>query len=294
MLHDRDYMREQSYRPAWSMTKILLVVNVVCFVVQNVLEAYRIFPVNHYFALSISGLREGMIYQVITFQFLHGGLFHLLGNLLIIYFFGRSIEDTLGRNGMLKLYLAGGIVGGLVQILLGLVSPIKYGTGVVGASAGAFALIAAFATRAPNQHITLLLFFILPVTFAAKWLLAFEAGVALFGIIVPGGPIAHGAHLGGMFVGIAYIRWLGRSQNAIMLWRPFRRPVPKRELVSAPQIKRAIKRPSTVLEEDLPPAEFISKEVDPILDKISAHGIQSLTDREKQILEAARKKMAKR
>ena len=46
--------------------------------------------------------------------------------------------------------------------------------------------------------------------------------------------------------------------------------------------------------EELPPAEFISREVDPILDKISAHGIQSLTDRERQILEKARAKMAKR
>jgi hypothetical protein len=46
--------------------------------------------------------------------------------------------------------------------------------------------------------------------------------------------------------------------------------------------------------EELPPAEFISREVDPILDKISQHGIQSLTDRERKILEAARSKMAKR
>jgi hypothetical protein len=49
-----------------------------------------------------------------------------------------------------------------------------------------------------------------------------------------------------------------------------------------------------VIEEDLPPAEFLTKEVDPILDKISAQGIQSLTDRERKILESARQKMAKR
>jgi hypothetical protein len=48
------------------------------------------------------------------------------------------------------------------------------------------------------------------------------------------------------------------------------------------------------LDEDLPPEEFLSKEVDPILDKISAHGIQSLTDRERRVLQAARAKMAKR
>lgn len=65
--------------------------------------------------------------------------------------------------------------------------------------------------------------------------------------------------------------------------------------MSAPLPKRSFwqrSKPSEV--EDLPPAEFITREVDPILDKISANGIQSLTERERRILEAARAKMAKR
>jgi len=289
-------MRERSYQPEWSMTKVLLVVNVVCFVLQSVFETYRIFPVSHYFALSLEGLRQGWIFQIITFQFLHGGLLHLLGNLLGIYFFGRSIEDMLGRSGMLKLYLASGVFGGICQIALGLIFPSQFGGGgVLGASAGVFGLIAAFATRSPNQPITLLLFFILPVTFPAKALLLIELGLAVFGILIPSGNLAHGAHLGGMAVGIAWIKWMSRSNTALVLWRPFRRQPKRRELISTPQIKRSPwKRPAKVEEEELPPAEFISKEVDPILDKISAHGIQSLTERERQVLEAARKKMAKR
>jgi hypothetical protein len=66
--------------------------------------------------------------------------------------------------------------------------------------------------------------------------------------------------------------------------------------VNANSVRRSSwRRPKTPPPvEDLPPGEFISKEVDPILDKISAHGIHSLTDQERQILDAARKKMAKR
>lgn len=297
MLSDRDYMREPSYRPSWSITGILLAVNTVCFILQSVLEFYQIFPVEYYFALSLEGLRHGWIFQLITFQFLHGGLWHLLGNLLAIYFFGRAMEETLGRNGLLKLYLASGVFGGVFQILLGLLFPHYFGAGVLGASAGAFGLIAAFATRSPHQPITLLVFFIFPVTFPAKMLLWIELALSVFGILVPSGNLAHGAHLGGMLVGIGYIKWLSRSHTSLILWRPFRRQPQRRELISTPPTaKRAPwKRAAKVEEEeDLPPAEFISKEVDPILDKISAHGIHSLTDRERQILEAARKKMSKR
>jgi membrane associated rhomboid family serine protease len=295
MLSDRHYMREPSHRPQWSATGMLLVLNAVCFLLQNVLQSYGNFPVDHQFALSIEGLRHWKLYQLITFQFLHGGMWHLAGNLLAIYFFGRGMEDMLGRNGLLKLYFASGIFGGLCQIALGLMFPHYFGGGVLGASAGAFGLVAAFATRAPNQPLTMLLFFILPVTFPAKVLLFIQLAFTIFGILFPSGNIAHGAHLGGMIVGVAYIKWLTRSPSAVMLWRPFRRPPRRRELISTPQVKNSPwKRTVKTEDEDLPPAEFISKEVDPILDKISAHGIQSLTDRERQILEAARKKMAKR
>ena len=117
--------------------------------------------------LSLNGLRSGKVYELITFQFLHGGLWHLLGNMIGLYFFGRAVEALLGSRGMLTLYLVSGTVGGLLQV--GLACLPKYpDASVVGASAGVFGLIAAFAVNAPDDPITLLLFFILPVTFPAK------------------------------------------------------------------------------------------------------------------------------
>jgi hypothetical protein len=170
---------------------------------------------------------------------------------------------------------------------------------VVGASAGVFGLIAAFATRVPDQPITLLVFFVLPVTFKAVVLLIIEGCIAVAGILGPllniplfdKSHIAHGAHLGGMLMGIAWIRWGMMPHPSFQFWRP---SWPRRQArESTREALRTLKSPSHPAE-DLPPAEFISREVDPILEKISARGIHSLTAHERQILEAARSRMARR
>ncbi len=298
MLNDRSYMRTE-YRTPWKMTTILLIALFVCYVLQHVADG--LWPdgrINDWFALSVRGIKAGRIYQLLTFQFMHAGLWHLFGNMLGLYFFGGAMEEALGRKGMLKLYLLSGTVGGLLEIAMAMAFPLHFANGVVGASAGVFGLIAAFATSSPDQPIMMLL---PPVTFKAKVFLMIEAGIAIFGMISPWlnidmGKVAHAAHLGGMLAGIAYIRW-GRKvpRASFEFWRPFTRkrtPPPPRELVgTAPRRAwRATRQPM----EDLPPAEFISKEVDPILEKISAQGIHSLTERERKILEAARSKMAKR
>jgi membrane associated rhomboid family serine protease len=299
MLDDRSYMRTE-YRPAWSMTTILLILVFACFVLQKIAEGLWDGQVDAWFALSKEGLRAGRIYELITFQFMHAGWMHLLGNMLGLYFFGRAMEETLGRKRLLWLYLLSGTIGGLMQIILAFTFPSYFAGGVVGASAGVFGLVAAFATRAPDQPVTMFIYFF-PVTFPAKILLILEATMALLGLLGPvihftalTGNIAHAAHLGGMLTGIFFVHWAGRMPGQFEFWRPFarRNPPPKRELVGAAPRRawRGARKPV----EDLPPAEFISREVDPILEKISAHGIHSLTERERQILEAARNKMVKR
>jgi membrane associated rhomboid family serine protease len=289
MLDDRSYMRSESYQRYWSATIVLLIVNAVVFVLQ------QIFDLRHLFALSVEGLSRGYIWQLITFQFLHGGLFHLLVNLIIIYFFGRSLEEVLGRKSFLTLYLGSGVVGGLFEILFGLVFPGPFAIYVVGASAGALGLIAAFAAMFPERQLTLLLFFIIPISMRAKTLLWISLGLALFGILFPYGGIAHAAHLGGIFAGLAYVFCIVQGHGLRFF---FTRPGGTRQERSYANVTSARRptwrrAPSGKIE-DLPSAEFISKEVDPILDKISAHGIHSLTEEERRILEAARAKMSRR
>lgn len=296
MLESRDYMHEPSFEPRRPVTIILLIVNVVAFVLQNIAAYYfRGVPVEPYLALSVAGLQHWYLWQLLTFQFLHGGLLHLLLNCWGLYVFGRAVEDAVGRRSFLILYFGSGVGGGLLQMLAALAWPGHWGGAVVGASAGLFGLIAAYAMLYPERQLTLLLFFVLPVSLRAKYLLLFSALLAVFGLVFPDGQVAHAAHLGGMFAGILYIR---QSLNSTWTWPGFLRRQPRRlrprATVNAGRSREEIwlRRPAGKPEE-LPSEEFISKEVDPILDKISAHGIHSLTERERKILEAARQRMSK-
>src|SRR5258705_442737 len=181
MLEDRYYMRRGSFRPRRSATVLLLFANIAAFVVQNALV--RFFPNFDELgtlALSIEGLRHGQVWQLLSFQFMHANLLHLLGNCFAIYLFGRDVEEALGTRSFWILYLASGLVGGLVQALAGIALDGAFAAPVVGASAGVFGLIAAFATLYPDR--VLYFFFIIPVP--AKLLLVLSLGLALGCIFV--------------------------------------------------------------------------------------------------------------
>ena len=205
--------------------------------------------------------------------------------------FGKAIEDILGTSGFLRIYFLSGIIGGICQVIGGILLPNQIGTGaVVGASAGLYGLIAAFATISPHERITMFLYFI-PITITARTLLLVSLGLSIFFIFVPTGNVANAAHLGGMLTGILIMR-LFPSIGARLEFPTFSNPFKKKKWHSTFAGKGTLAPARKDF--DMPPAEFISREVDPILDKISAHGIQSLTERERKILEAARARMAKR
>ncbi|MEK7685385.1 MAG: rhomboid family intramembrane serine protease [Verrucomicrobiota bacterium] len=301
MLDDRSYMRDSSYDARWSATLILVVANTVVFAIQLIADltnpsGLRMNPFDRYLALSPSDLSHGWIWQLLTFQFLHGGPLHLILNCAMLWIFGRPLEQVLGRSSFLKLYFISGSAGGLVQVACGWLFTSHFGLGpVLGASAGVFGLIAAFAALNWNQRITTLVAFIIPVTMKAKYLILVLGIIGLLGLLEKNNGIAHAAHLGGMLFGLAYTRYFIQTDHRFFNWSRLRPVLPRRELVKTSPVKRALwQKAERAPVEELPPAEFISREVDPILDKISAHGIQSLTDRERQILEKARAKMAKR
>jgi membrane associated rhomboid family serine protease len=305
MLEDRDYMRQPEYRgiPRWSATTILLAVFAAVFVAEIVVSPMPrlLIPGNRfcydYFALSLEGLRHGYVWQLLTYQFMHASLWHIFGNSLAIYFFGRELEILLGWKKYLTLFFTSGVVGGIFQVLTTKLWPqIFPDAGVVGASAGAFGLIAAFAMIYPDRELMLLLFFVIPLRMRAKTLLIFSAALAVAGVVfsesIFGGNVANAAHIGGMLTGIFYVRKI--IQGNWFQWKFFARREQPREFATTPAGKvkfwRAAVRPA---DDEIPTDQFLQKEVDPILDKISAHGIQSLTARERQILESARRKMSR-
>jgi membrane associated rhomboid family serine protease len=308
MIEERDYMRSPSlrWRPAFSVTVILVVANVLIFFLG---EVYRNSDPDGfqkffgYFALSQAGLFHGYLWQLMTFQFLHAGSGHLLFNMVTLYSLGRSLENFIGKKRFLLLYLASGMVGGLAQAFLGIILPSTFGSSVVGASAGLFGIVAALAVLMPD--LSFLLFYFIPIKGRILLWLSFAISLAL--IFIPTDlKVAHAAHLGGLLAGVAWIKlgwhhdyaplpWEGFFSRWRRRWRPLESRQRKRELVRAAVVQgRPWRTTPAETDVELPPEEFISKEVDPILDKISAHGLQSLTERERNILEAARKKMAKR
>jgi hypothetical protein len=152
--------------------------------------------------------------------------------------------------------------------------------------------MAAFAVLFPERELMLLLFFILPIRMSAKMLLMLSAVLALAGIIFPISHIANAAHLGGMLTGVVFIRQFIQGRG--LQWTFLSRRAAPRELISTRAGKSSFWRSAAnQLDEDLSTDEFVKSEVDPILDKISRQGIQSLTAREREILEKARERMAK-
>lgn len=291
MLEDRDYMREPDFRGRsfggirWSWTVVLIASYVLVLVAE--LLAFRFVPgsagtVYRYFALSKSGLAHGYLWELVTYQFMHAGWLHLFFNSWAIFVFGRELESVLGARKFLALMFSSGIVGGVVQVAMAAIAPAMFDGPVVGASAGAFGLVAAFAALFPERELTLLVFFVIPVTLTAKRLLFVSAALAFIGIFFPVDHVANAAHLGGMAMGWFFIRnilngsWSGLGSILNRSAGSETRPSPRGSA------------------EKTAPEKSAADEVDPILDKISAQGIQSLTPRERDILESARRKMSRK
>lgn len=284
MLHDRDYMREPD---RWkggpmSLTGLICIVLVGAFVLQSVDRYYLQSPAMNYLALTPYGVRHGWVWQLLTFQFLHANVIHLLGNLISFWFLGRLIEGYLGRWRFAVALFGCGAVGGLLQGLLMLAFPNYYGGWVVGASAGISGLLAIFALM--DQGAEVLFYFVIPMR--AITLLYIFGGISLLFTVFPmyGGNVAHAAHLGGMLAGAAWVK-LGWHRDYVRLpWEGwFAR---HRDKAREPE-----RRPTLRIEPDADPTETSSREVDRILEKITAQGIQSLTARERATLESARKQM---
>ena len=193
------------FEPRLSVTHLLMGANILVFFAVEILTVHRWLPVYHLFALTVRGLAQRWLWQLVTFQFMHwrladGGAFHLLADLLVLYAVGRPLESKLDRSRFVGLYLVSGLVGGLCQIVGSLFWPADFGPGVVGASAGCCGLISAYALLLPGRPISI---FILPIALPA-WMVSWGiALLSMYGMLSPGrsSGIAHAAHLGGLLAG---------------------------------------------------------------------------------------------
>jgi membrane associated rhomboid family serine protease len=147
------------------------------------------------------------VWQLATYMFLHGGLFHLLFNMLALWMFGTELERIWGSRAFVKYYMVTGVGAAVLTVLFSLL-PIEaaaqlYGGVVIGASGAVYGLLLAFARRFPN--VPILLFFLFPIP--AKYFVMIIGALAFYSSVEgSGGGVANATHLFGLLVGYVYLR----------------------------------------------------------------------------------------
>ena len=233
----------------------LLIANVVMFFVQQTVPG----------ATSLLMFVPSQVlvhpWTIVTYMFLHGGFGHIFFNMLALYFFGPPVEQRLGGNRFITLYLISGIVGALFSIVLGVP--------VIGASGAVMGVSLAFAKFWPRQQV--LIWGVLPIE--ARWLVMIYAAIDILGFAGYGTRgIANLAHLGGLAGALLYLLYLERRQGA----RRFKATAtPKVSDTALGGWQKVDRNSIHAVNRD---------EVDRILDKINASGINSLTPQERQFL----------
>lgn len=213
----------------------------------------------------------------LTYMFLHQGIFHILFNMLWLYWLGQLFEEYLGTKKTVGLYIAGGLAGALAYLVsFNLIPAFAHSealplTTVAGASASVMAIVVATATLVPNY--TLFLMFLGPVKL--KWIALFYV---VFDFLSIAGPNAGGeiAHLGGALLGFIYIKQIQRGNN----WGENISNVFK----ASPKIKVVSKNASYQKSGRNTNSAPQQDEIDRILDKISQTGYDSLNKSEKETL----------
>jgi membrane associated rhomboid family serine protease len=296
MLYDRSYMRAQespSIERASAVT-ILLVITIGAFVLEQIINVS--FPgtgnggssfIKKWFVLSAENFKELKVWTVISYAFLHSSnnIWHIVGNMLSLFFIGRMVEPLLGKRSFFMLYFSGAIIGGIAYLFFHLNDQ----SSVVGASAAVCAILAFFCMRFPERQITLLLFFIIPLTVKPKWIfwgfLGISTYLLLFSEIQGTNGVAHSAHLGGFLTGVVYYRYIyNRQMVSGNIFGQTRIEAPqwfKRRRKVESKISYQVNRPTQN-------RDGLQKEVDRILDKINTSGFSSLNETEKATLEKAK------
>lgn len=208
------------------------------------------------------------VWRYLTFQFLHGDLIHILFNMIGLYFLGMLLEMGWGSRRFLVFYLSCGAVAGAAHVIMAFAMKLGYGTFLVGASGGVYAVVLACAVFYPQVRVIVFLF-PMPIRFAAALFLGIAVYFTLQEIASGGmmrSSISHVAHLGGAAAAAVWIL------ISLGLSRRLRRGGP----AGRGRWERKLKRQRRQQEE-----------IDGILAKIRRDGLSSLSGREKRVLREA-------
>lgn len=270
-IYDRDYVRPERGGQQYSMgggvggmppvVKWLLIINFAVYMVAVLtMESLGQYFYAYGAVLPDSFVSGLQVWRLVTYQFLHdpSDIFHLVFNLLVLFFFGPILERQWGSRRFLKFYLAAGAAGGLVYTVLALAGVLDVGP-MVGASGAIYGVVAAVAVLYPRMKV--LLWGIIPMTMV--WLVILVVIVSLMKIAAGSNTGGELAHLTGLAVGFLYVKY--------------------QPLMSHIRMERNKGAWAKKMEDQL----RFQQEVDRILEKVHREGIGSLTAREKQMLQEA-------
>ena len=237
-------------------------------------------------------------WTLLSYMFLHENLFHILSNMIMLYFGGRLFTEFLGESRLLPVYLWGGISGALMFILAYNLLPVFENSMKVaialGASASVLAVFFTIASYLPNYEVNLFLFGMVRL----KWLALVILAIDLLSID-KGNPGGHIAHLGGALFGFLYVKGLRRGSDLAMATHRFfyrfgqffspRKPITN----PGPRSRMKVEynhqsNAASAHRKESNPGSFAQKSkqeiIDDILDKISRSGYESLTKEEKETI----------
>jgi membrane associated rhomboid family serine protease len=251
---------EFSYKPTLftNAIKVLISINFGIFILQTLSGSETLF-------FPLFGLvpklvwSEKMIWQPFTYMFFHGGVWHVLINMFVLWMFGSELERLWGRSQFLRFYFITGVGSGLVTMLFGLQST----TPVVGASGAVYGVLLGYGLTYPNR--TIYLYGIIPVK--SIWFVLGIGLIAFMSSFENMSPISHITHLSGMIIGYFMLK------NPIN-WGGLLFQIRKKTLEY--KIQKEEKRISQQF--------LVERDINQILDKINHQGFDSLTQEEQDRL----------
>ena len=238
--------------------KILLIVNTAVFLIQMMASS----RLELLFGLTPAAFFSdfpNLLFQPLTYMFLHGGFGHIFFNMFALWMFGTEIEYAWGSRTFAKFYILSGLTGAFLSMAVQSSSPIP----IVGASAAIYGVLVAYWFMFPNR--LLYIYFLFPVK--VKWAIP---GLMILGFLFGGSNVAHWAHLGGALFGAAYIKADWRWLRPGSWWQSV-----------------SYKRKEAKFEKKRMKAEETMKRVDEILDKINEVGIENISEEDRKFLEEA-------
>ncbi len=238
--------------------KVMLILNAAVYLIQF-FSSFRLELMLGLTPAKFFSEFPNLLFQPLTYMFLHGNFWHIFFNMFALWMFGTEIEFSWGSRNFGKFYVLAGLAGAALTLIFQSTSEIP----IVGASAAIYGILVAYWLMFPDRF--LYIYLLIPVK--VKWAIP---GIMLLGFLFGGSNVAHLAHLGGAIFGLIYLKANWKWARLGSWFKGL-----------------SYKRKETKLEKKRMKAEETMKRVDEILDKINEVGIENISTEERRFLEEA-------